>query len=416
MTNQADLDVAIIGAGPSGASTALHLLEHRPGTRIALFDRAKLPREKPCGGAISRWGLSVLENLGATPADLGVPNVPARTVRVRHGKSVHEHLEPEPLGVVVERAVFDAALAREAHRRGAALHEAHRLIELHDEGAHRRLVFDVRGARRELTARVVVGADGTGSATRKLAGIDEAGPRARLVVLETEGAPGEDVDRGDHGVLEFDLSCVDDGIDGYVWHFATAFGGARKISRGIFDWRGRRPGEASDLRAVLNKHLDARGVAHAGVRVKPYSERVFVDANAPVATRAVLLVGEAAGLVDPVTGEGIAQAVVSGKLGADELVLALDDGGRVDPARHASALKRLRLHRHLIQSAALAPHVYGPRGSIWAEALAASPAAVTAGADWYVGRALPTMRKLAVGASFGFHLLRAGLTLPARAG
>lgn len=409
-----DVDVAIIGAGPSGASTALHLLATRPHTRVAIFDRARLPREKPCGGAISRWGLSALTNIDATPDALGVPNVPAHTVRVRHGQGVNEHVEQEPLGVVVERAVFDAALAREAARRGASLHEGHRLVELRDEGRHQRLVF---ADGREITAKLVVGADGTGSATRRLAGFDEAGPRARLVVLETEQAEGEDVDRGDRGgVLEFDLTCVDRGIDGYVWHFATAFGGKRKVSRGIFDWRGRRQGDAGDLRAVLFESLAVRGVEWKSARIKPYSERVFVDGDAKVATRSVLLVGEAAGLVDPVTGEGIAQAVVSGRHGADELVLALDDGGRIDPERHRAALSRLRLHRHLVQSAALAPHVYGPRGSIWADALARSREAVSAGADWYVGRPLGTMRKLAVGASFGFHLVRAALTLDARNG
>jgi len=407
----ATFDVAIIGAGPSGASTALHLLATRPHTRIAIFDRARLPREKPCGGAISRWGLRTLDAIGATPAALGVDHVPASAVRVRHGQGVNEHVEPEPLGVVVERAVFDAALAREAQKRGASLYEGHRLVELRDEGNHQRLAFDVRGERVEVTARIVVGADGTGSATRRLAGFDEVGPRARLVVLETELAPGEDVDRGARGgVLEFDLTCVDRGIDGYVWHFATTFGGKRKVSRGIFDWRGRRQGDASDLRAVLFEQLDARGVDYSHAKIKPYSERVFIDGDARVATRSVLLVGEAAGLVDPVTGEGIAQAVVSGKLGSDELVLALDDGGRVDPARHRAALSRLRLHRHLVQSAALAPHVYGPRGSIWADALARSSEAVSAGADWYVGRPLGTMRKLAVGASFGFQLVRAALS------
>lgn len=410
--HDAEVDVAIVGAGPSGASTALHLLEARPRTRIAVFDRARLPREKPCGGAISRWGLRALEAIDATPAALGVDHVPAHAVRVRHGDGASEHVEREPLGAVVERAVFDAALAREAARRGAALHEGQRLIGLCEERGRTRLLFE---GGREITARVVVGADGTGSATRRLAGFAEAGPRARLIVLETDAAPGEDVDRGDGGgVLEFDLSCVDRGIDGYVWHFATAFGGRRRVSRGIFDWRGRRAGDAGDLRAALLSALEARGVDHRGARFKPYSERVFVDGDAKVASARVLLVGEAAGLVDPVTGEGIAQAVVSGKLGSDELVRALDDGGVVDPARHHASLGSVRLHRHLVQSAALAPHVYGPRGSWWAAALARSSQAVTAGADWYVGRPLGTMRKLAIGASFGWQLARAAVSLPIR--
>jgi len=401
-------DVAIVGAGPSGCSTALHLLQQRPHGRIAVIDRAKLPREKPCGGAISRWGLSAFDAIDATPAALSVPHVPVHTVRVRHGTLSNDHTEHEPLGVVVERAVFDAALAREAERRGVTLLTGHRLVEL----ANDTLILDRDGERVEVSARFVVGADGTGSAVRRLAGFDEGGPRARLIVLETEGAPGEDVDRGeDGGVLEFDLSCVDRGIDGYVWHFATNFGGKRCVSRGIFDWRGRRAGDANALRTALFEALAARGVETKGVRVKPYSERVFAEAG-EVASRSLLLCGEAAALVDPVTGEGIAQAVVSGKLASEELDRALTEGA-IDPVRYRASLGSLRCYRHLKQSATLAPHVYGSRASMWASALARTSAAVSAGADWYVGRPIGARRKVEVGASFGWSLVRAAMAFPA---
>lgn len=395
-----NVDVAIVGAGPAGCSTALHLLALQPRARVALFDRARLPREKPCGGAISRWGLSALDAIDATPAALGVAHVPVTAVRVRHGAHVNEHREDEPLGAVVERAVFDAALAREAVARGATLHEEHRLVSL--DGPT--LSFD-NGVR--VHARAVVGADGTGSAVRRLAGFDENGPRARLIVVETEAAPDEDVERG---VLEFDLTCVDHGIDGYVWHFATTFAGQRCVSRGIFDWRGRRQGDGKELRAALREALEARGVPPGKLRFKPYSERVFAT-EGPVASRSIVLCGEAAALVDPVTGEGIAQAVVSGKLAAEELGRALaGTSGSIDPARYARSLESLRCYRHLRQSAALAPHVYGRRASVWASALARTRAAVEAGADWYVGRELGARRKVEVGASFGWSLLRAALS------
>lgn len=393
-------DVVIVGAGPSGCSTALHLLQLRPRARIAIFDRARLPREKPCGGAISRWGLHALDTIDATPSALGVPNVPIAAVRVRHGAHFAEHGEDEPLGVVVERGAFDAALAREAVARGATLFEEHRLVALDGH----RLVFEAGGERREVTARAIVGADGTGSAVRRLGGFEEKGPRARLIVVETDGAPNEDIDRG---ILEFDLSCVDRGIDGYIWHFATTFGGKPCISRGIFDWRGRRAGDGKELRTTLIEAMEARGVPAAKHRFKPYSERVY-STRGQVASRSVLLCGEAAALVDPVTGEGIAQAIVSGKIAAEEL-----GHGAINPARYTDALESLRCYGHLRQSAALAPHVYGRRASVWASALARSPAAVDAGADWYVGRPLGTRRKVEVGASFGVSLLRAAMTLRA---
>lgn len=408
MSERIDVDVAIVGAGPAGCSTALHLLRRRPRARVALFDRATLPREKPCGGAISRLGLDALETIGATPADLGVPFAPVHAIRVRHGERVAEHATSGLLGAVVERAAFDHALARAAAARGAMLHAGHRLVKL-QRGETRTELELLRddGTRVEVSARVVVGADGTGSAVRRLAGFPEAGRRARLVVLETDEVPGDDVSRG---VLEFDLSCVSapasERVDGYVWHFATHFGGRPRVSRGIYDFRGHRDLDARALRDALESALVARGVHDGEARRKPYSERVFADPNAEVARASVLLVGEAAGLVDPVTGEGIAQAIVSGRVAADELVLG---NGAVDPARYTAALSALRCHRHLRQTAVLAGLVYGPRAGTWASALAASDVAVSAGGDWYAGHRLGALRKLGVGVAFGWSLLRAAL-------
>lgn len=395
-----DLDVAIVGAGPSGASTALHLLRARPRAKIAIFDRAQLPREKPCGGAISRLGLDTLAAIGATPADLGVDHVPIHSIRVRRGADVGEHTSSETFGAVVERAAFDAAFARRAADRGASLHEGHRLIEVLRGKGGSLLRFE---GGREAHAKVVIGADGTGSAVRRLSGFVENGRRARLVVVETEEVPADDLARG---VLEFDLSCLDRGIEGYVWHFATSFGGKPCVSRGIYDFRGNREGDARALRAVLEDAMTSRGVVAESARRKPYSERVFVDRN-EVAREGVLLVGEAAGLVDPITGEGIAQAVVSGKLAAEELVRVLD-GTKLDPGRYRRALRELRIHRHLRQSERLAPHVYGPRGGSFAALLARSDAAIAAGAEWYAGASLGRARKARVAASLlGTALLSA---------
>jgi geranylgeranyl reductase family protein len=391
-----DLDVAIVGAGPAGASTALHLLRARPRAKVAIFDRAFLPREKPCGGAISKLGVDTLAAVGASPRDLGVDHVPVHTIRVRHGQDVGEHTSESPLGAVVERAVFDAALAHQAAARGAILCEGHRLAFVLRDRDSSLLRFE---GGEEARARFVIGADGNASAVRRMCGFAEAGRRARLVVLETEETPREDIGRG---VLEFDLSCLEQGIDGYVWHFATSFGGRRCVSRGIYDFRGLREGDARALRNALERAMAERGVHANGARRKPYSERVFVDGT-DCAKDGVLLVGEAAGLVDPITGEGIAQAIVSGRVAAEELVRAMSE--RLDPARYRRALASLRVVRHLRQSANLVRWVYGPRGRTLAAALARSQSAIAAGAEWYAGAKLGAPRKAKVAAAYGASLL-----------
>jgi geranylgeranyl reductase family protein len=410
-------DAVIVGAGPAGSSTAIHLLARaREGGRtIAIVERHRIPREKPCGGAISRWGVELLEALGAKPDRLGVETIPIHCIRVRHGAHATEHRREEPLGVVVRRDRFDAALVREAERRGANLFEGWRLIEMRrDEGVWRLTLEGERGAettdRATIAARIVVGADGTGSAVRRLAGFEEGAPRSRLIVLESEQVDADDVHRPEGGVIEFDLSCVDHGIDGYVWHFATPLegpNGSWMVSRGIYDWRGRRQGDAVALRETLASLLEARGVDPKRVKYKPYTERVFAQSNGPLSRRdGVLLAGEAARLVDPVTGEGIAQALACGEVAAR----AVDDAwheGSIDPIAYAEAVAALHCHGHLRQALSLAPHVYGPRGTLWCAALAASPDAVAAGADWYVGAPLGLGRKLAVGASMAWRAVRA---------
>ena len=405
-------DVVIVGAGPSGTSTAMHLLAARPETRIAIVERHLLPREKPCGGAVSRWGLAVLDRLDAGLDRLGVDHVPIGAIRVRYRDTIGEHVIPRdqpPLGAVVRRDRFDHALAREAVARGVTLIEGHRVVALSKAGREFSLELEAErgGARRVVEGRLVIGADGTGSAVRRLSGLAEEGPRARLVVLETEEVPRDDVLRKDCGVIEFDLTSIDHGIDGYVWHFATpspSGEGGPAVSRGIYDWRGKRQGDAIALRGTLEKMLIARGVDPKRVRFKPYTERVFTAGEGPLSRKdGVLLVGEAAGLVDPVTGEGIAQALASGAVGARSAAEHLDNHGRVDPAAHDRGIRALPCASHLRQALALAPHVYGKHATAWCAALAACPAAIDAGVDWYVGEKLGLWRKASVGAALAYR-------------
>ncbi len=411
-------DVVVVGAGPSGSSTALHLLGMNPKARVLIVERQELPREKPCGGAISRWGLDALAAVDAGLDRLGVDHVPIRGIRVRYrddiGERVVDH-DGAPLGAVVRRDRFDAALAREAERRGATLWTGARVVELRREDRGFELVLErkattradaVDAPRRSVHARFVVGADGTAGTIRRLAAFDDGTPRARLLVLETDAVPSDDVEREDGGIIEFDLTSVDHGVDGYVWHFATRIDGKNKVSRGIYDWRGRRKGDATSLRRLLETMLAARGVDPGTVKLKPYSEHVFAGVDGRLALpEGVLLVGEAAGLVDPVTGEGIAQALVSGEVGARTLRQGLDRGA-IDAPAHTAGIRSLHCVGHLRQALMLAPHVYGKRAQTWCAAFAATPSAIDAGVDWYVGERLGLLRKTAVGAALAFRALR----------
>jgi flavin-dependent dehydrogenase len=386
-----DFDVAIVGGGPAGSSTAIHLARKNgvDPARVLVLDRAKHPREKPCAGAVSAWGLRALEAVGVA---LAVPRVPMRGVRILCGSEVGTCTDEE-LGVVVRRSEFDASLFEEAARAGVACFDGEGVVRLERvyEG------WRVETTRRAVTARLVAACDGAGSTVRKLLALGEPARKGHLYVLES---PPTDADVGPReGLCDFDLTPCAEGIEGYYWDFPTVIAGAPAVSRGIYNanlTRGARVKEA------LGRALARRGVDMRKVTLKPFSTRPFVSRSRLSIDR-VALVGEAAG-IDATTGEGIAQAILFGEIAARHLAAALaSDHG--DLRGYDAEVQRSRVARHLLQSAWLAPMVYGRGGDVWRSFLVRSHAARVAGVRWYKGDPL----SIATKAGLALGLAREGV-------
>ena len=200
------------------------------------------------------------------------------------------------------------------------------------------------------------------------------------------------------GLCDFDLRVADDGIEGYYWDFPTIVDGEPAVSRGIYHANFT---PRSDLKRHLARALSVRGIDIAQVRLKPFSTRPLVS-NSPLRLERLALVGETAG-IDATTGEGIAQAILMGKLAAARLASALRRG---DPslAAYADDLRRSRVGRHLLESAWLARRVYGARGARWRALLARNALAREAGAKWYTGSTLGWRTKVRLGGSLALAL------------
>lgn len=386
-----DFDVAIIGGGPAGSSTALHLVRregHAP-ARIVVVDKATFPREKPCAGAVSQLGVDELSAIGI---EVRVPSVEMRGARVLSSDDVGE--TEYPMGIVIRRTEFDAQLLGAARADGVEVREGAGLeaIARLDGGGYR-----ITTSRGSFTARHVAACDGAGSKTRKALGLREPERKGHLYVLETEA---NEKDSGiDRGLVDFDLSVLDDGLEGYYWDFPTPIGGTTQVSRGIYhaNFTAR-----SDVKAVLARHLAKRGIDIDKVKLKPFSTRPFVPGSTTW-RRDLVFVGEAAG-IDHTTGEGIAQAIAMGRIAAAHLARAVKER-RTTFHDYDREVRESVIGRHMLQSAFLARVVYGRFGQPARRYLLRSRYAREQAMRWYRGDTLPMWNQL----KLALGLLRATL-------
>jgi geranylgeranyl reductase family protein len=310
-------DVAIVGAGPAGARAAYVLA--RRGARVTIFD-ASHPREKPCGGGVTGRALALVAD--AVPAAACPMSVirSARFTDSRRGQSATVRLEDHGASarsalVVASRAAFDAELLEAAERAGAVLVRS-RVTNL---------TIDLNGARLETArgrhrAAFVIGADGANSLVRRRV----ASPFRRDQLSIATGFFAHGV-TSDEIVIELTTD-----PPGYIWSFPRpdhlAIGICAQADAGT---------AAGALRERAAKWIDSIGIAR-GARLEPYSWPIPSLSARDFAALALAgprwaLAGDAAGLVDPITREGIYFAIASGQSIAD--ALAAGRAARVYAAR-----------------------------------------------------------------------------------
>ena len=309
-------DVVVVGSGPAGAAAARELA--RQGVRVALLERESLPRYKTCGGGLVYRALCY--------AGLDASAVAERVCRSAAlyfhdiGRRFTARSEL-PLITMTMRDRLDYRLVEMATGAGADLLTSCRVTGLEQNGGPVRVITD-RGA---LTADHVVGADGALGDVAKLAGWPD--DRHMIPALEYELPVDDAVFERFADEPRFDIGTLP---LGYAWVFPKASHlsvGVLSIRRGARDLRG----HLERYLALLGIPLDPRGRRHGYViPVRPRARSL--------GRGRVLLVGDAAGLAEPLTAEGISFALKSGVLAAH--LLASRRGGAGVAAAYDTAMRR----------------------------------------------------------------------------
>src|SRR3990170_4013289 len=312
MTPMQKIDLLIIGSGPAGLSTALHLLQRDRSWagRMVLIEKAAHPRHKLCGGALPLLGLVVLSDLGL-PLPLPVPQAGVEDVRFVYGERTI-HIRGRPQLLVFHRAELDTYLAQQARQRGAVIHQDENVegLSIDSHGVN------VKTSRDTYSAQVVVGADGSKGATRRLLRGGEAKSRVARALEVTTLAPLSAPQFLERYAL-FDFTGVQEGLQGYSWDFPTLIGGLPHFNRGVYDARIASSRPRANLPELLSDSLASLGDNPARVDLEGHPLHWFSPRNRFAVPR-LLLVGDAAG-VDPLFGEGIAPALGYGKVAAEAL-------------------------------------------------------------------------------------------------
>ena len=357
-------DLAVVGAGPAGAAAAISARQARPDARVLLLDRADFPRDKSCGDGIAPHAYDELARLGAE--HVLADRVPIRRLRVRapDGREVVTRLQrPDH---VVPRALLDARLVETAVARGATLqrHTVRRVDVRAD-----RVVLDGH-----LAARTVIGADGATGVVRRQLGLAKQPEECTAVAVRgyAPAPPGEP-----------EQAIIMDGNDwpAYAWSF-DAGDGTRNVGFGMLlpSLRASTRGGRAELHGRLAELLPGVEAERLVSHHLPLSTW-----RPPVPRGRVLLAGDALSLINPLTGEGIFYAVLSGRLAGAAAVGAIDPG-----ACYAAGLRR-ELGRHLRHTTLLA-RLTSRTGVVDAgvAACARSPAAFDALVEVGLGRGLIT--------------------------
>jgi flavin-dependent dehydrogenase len=343
-----EFDVAIVGAGPAGSSTAITLA--RLGYHVALIDRAVFPRDKLCGDFLNPINWPVLDDLDVSRDILARPHARISTFRMSAASgaeaiSVLPTQGARQFGLGLRRFQLDHVLLEQAKRAGVSVHEGFKAAVVEMAAHGWRLDMNRCGEHLSARSKFLVGADGRNSSVAR-----------QLAVTSHRTNPSSSVG---FEIQLTNVRAVRHSVE--IHQFAGGYAGLVRVDE-----------DAVNLCFTVRQSLLGRAVSFENVRQSllcgnSFLKALLIDAEPVSALRSVwpvyfpprrcfgdgfLLVGDAARVTEPVTGEGIFFALRSGQLAATTIAAALREGNlslarlsQYDRACQAEFGARLRLNR-----------------------------------------------------------------------
>jgi geranylgeranyl reductase family protein len=291
-------DVIVVGSGPAGACAAWKLA--KAGMAVAVIEKAALPRYKTCGGGVVGRAMQALPMDVRDVIELDCRTAQLNVLDARLSFTTHR---PTPIVSMAMRDRFDFAVLSAAQAAGAEVHQRRAVenVSYHDD------FVKVATDGGTMNAKFVVAADGgLGTVARKMGFADG---RALIPALEYEVRVPHDRLHAFHGVARFDFGLLP---HGYAW----AFPKKNHLSVGVLSMARR----GSNLKEAMARYLDLLGCGSA-VQIERHGSVIPIrPRKGSFVEKRTLLVGDAAGFADPVTGEGISFAIRSGLMAAQSLI------------------------------------------------------------------------------------------------